>query len=93
MCMIPKYAKATILKNFMPIGLRNTMYKLITKIIVNKIKQVLPYIIGPSQASFLSDRRSSDNAIIVQEYINHFNKMKGKNANMILKIDLKKSFW
>ncbi|XP_075086378.1 uncharacterized protein LOC142169075 [Nicotiana tabacum] len=68
------------------------MYKLVTKIIVNRIKYVLNNIIGPTQASFLSNRRAANNAIVVHEYINHFQKMKGKNANMILKVDLEKAF-
>lgn len=68
------------------------MYKLVTKIIVNRIEPFLHNIIGPTQASFLSNRRAADNSIIVQEYITHFQKMKGKNANTILKIDLKKVF-
>lgn len=82
-----------MLRNFRPIGLSNTMYKLVTNIIVNRIKSFLHNIIGPSQASFLSNRRAADNAIVVQEYITHFEKIKGKNANMILKIDLEKAFW
>ncbi|XP_019265527.1 PREDICTED: uncharacterized protein LOC109243087 [Nicotiana attenuata] len=77
---------------FMPIGLCNTIYKSVTKIIVNRIKPILPHIIGPSQASFLSNRRACDNAIIVQEYITHFRKMRGKSGNKILKIDLEKAF-
>nr|XP_016438114.1 PREDICTED: uncharacterized protein LOC107764104 [Nicotiana tabacum] len=75
-----------------PIGLCNTMYKLITKIIVNRIKPLLQNIIGPTQASFLANIRVVDNAIMVQEYITHFQNMKGKNANMILKVDLEKAF-
>lgn len=78
-----------MLKNFIPIGLYNTIYKIITKIIVKRIQPYLPNIIGPSQESFMSNRRASDNEIIVQEYINHFRKIKGKKANIILKIDLK----
>lgn len=88
LCLIPKCPQASMLKNFRPIGLCNIVYKTVTKIIVNRIKPLLPDIIGPSQVSFLSNRRASDNAIIVQEYITHFGKKRGKPANMILKIDL-----
>lgn len=68
------------------------MYKLVTKIIVNRIKPFLHNISGPTYSSFLSNRRADDDAIVVQEYITHFQKMKGKNANMVLKIDLEKVF-
>lgn len=82
--------KCNCFKNFRPIGLCNTQYKIITKIIANRIKPFLQSLIGETQASFLYKRRFSDNAIIVQEYINHFRKMKGLTPHMILKIDLEK---
>lgn len=36
--------------------------------------------------------QATDNSIIVQETISHFQKMKGKKGNMILKINLEKAF-
>lgn len=91
-CLIPKCPNTTMLKNFRSITVWNTIYKNITKIVINRIKHYLPDIIGPSQNNLMSNKRASDNAIIYQEYITHFKKMKGKNANTILKIDLKKVF-
>lgn len=91
-CLIPKKKNTTNLKNFKPISLRNTTYKIITKVVVNKIKPILNKIIGPCQASFLKNRQATDNVIIVQEIINHFKKMNGQNGNMIMKIDLEKAF-
>ncbi|KAF3668653.1 hypothetical protein FXO38_07989 [Capsicum annuum] len=78
LCLIPKCRNASNLRNYRPIGLCNTSYKIITNIIVNKIKPILQDIISPSQASFLLNRRAADQAIIIQEYITHFAKMKGK---------------
>lgn len=69
------------------------MYKLITKIIVFRLKPSLPKIISPSQASFLANRKAVDHAIIIQKFIAYFIKMKGKQGNMILKIDLEKAFY
>lgn len=90
--LIPKCRNAMTLKRLRLIGLCNTTFKIVTKIIVNRIKPFLPSIIGPSQASFLTNRRAFDQAIIIQEYIHHFNKMKGKTSSMILKINLEKAF-
>lgn len=70
----------------------NTIYKVITKIIVNCIKPFLDSLIGPFQSSFLKGRRASDNAIIIQEIIHPYNKLKGSNGKLLLKIDLKKDF-
>lgn len=91
-CLIPRIPNAFNLKNFIPIGLCNTIYKIITKIIVNRIKPFLGTIISPYQASFMKNYRASDNVIIIKEHINSINKKKGKTSNMIIKIDLEKAF-
>lgn len=87
--LVPKCHNVDTIKNFRPIGLCNNAFKLVTKIIINRLKPFLDTIIGPTQSIFLANRRVADNAIIVQEYLNHFRKIKGEKANMILKIDLK----
>lgn len=86
--LIPKCRNIVTFKNFRSIGLCNNQFKSITKIIANRIKPPMDRIIGQIQVSFLSKRRSSNNSIVVQELISYFSKMKGKNANLILKIDL-----
>lgn len=49
-------------------------------------------LIGPYQSSFQQKRQGTDNGIIIQEVISHFQKMKGKKPNMIIKVDLEKAF-
>lgn len=49
-------------------------------------------LIGPCQVNFSNKRHATDNAIIIQEIISHFMKMKGNNVNLIAKIDLEKAF-
>lgn len=92
LCLILKCPQASMLKNFRPIGLCNTIYKTVTKIPLNRIKPYLTHIIGPSQVSFLFNRRASNNAIIVQEYITRFETIRGKIPHTILKIDLERAF-
>lgn len=52
---------------FRPISFCNTIYKAITKILVNEIRPSLLKIISPSQGSFLSSHCCSDSVILVQE--------------------------
>lgn len=92
LCLIPKGHNADNPNKFRPISLCNTIYKLITKMIVNRLKPYLSNIINLAQASFFPSRRTADNAIITREYITHFDKMKGKMAKMTLKINLEKAF-
>lgn len=88
----PKFKNVATVHWFRPISLCNTIYKIITKIIVNRIKPFLDTLIHPTQTSFQQHKRASDNAIIVQEIINKFRTMRGANSSMLLKLDLEKAF-
>lgn len=53
--LIPKVDAPETMSNFKPIGLCNTIYKLITKIISSRIRPILSTIIIPLQSSLLKD--------------------------------------
>nr|XP_023896924.1 uncharacterized protein LOC112008814 [Quercus suber] len=90
--LIPKIQGPETLGNYRPISLCNTTYKLVTKILVNRIKPVLGNLISPVQTAFIPGRRGTDNAIIVQELIHSISKAKGKEGYMAIKIDLVKAY-
>lgn len=69
LCLIPKILNTNNLKIFRPIGLCNTINKIITKVITNRLKPFQNTLISPYQASFLKNRKDCDNAIIIQELI------------------------
>lgn len=52
LCLIPKFHNASNLNNFRPISLCSTIYKLIKKIIANRLKPFLDILISPTQSSF-----------------------------------------
>lgn len=89
--LIPKTSFAATISQYGPISLCNTVYKVITNIIVNRIKPYLQEIIGP-KSSFLAGRRASDSALLVQEVLHFLKKRKGNKHLMMLKIDLEKAF-
>lgn len=68
------------------------MYKIISKIIVQRLQPLLPSLISPMQAAFLKGRRGSDNVIIAQELIYSLKGRKGKDGYMIVKINLEKAY-
>lgn len=79
-------------KEFRPISLCNTIYKLITKVLVNKLRPMLNSIINPLQSRFLPKRGTIDNAIILQEIVHVMHKSKSKKGDVIYKIDLEKAY-
>ncbi|KAE8691145.1 hypothetical protein F3Y22_tig00110893pilonHSYRG01320 [Hibiscus syriacus] len=78
--------------DFHPISLCTVMYKLITKIIVRRIKQVMPILIMPNQTSFVAGRSITENIIINQEVIHSMRQLKTKQGWMAIKMDLEKAF-
>ena len=90
MCIIFKCPSPLTLKRCNLIGLCNTTYKLVRKILVEIITHILPSVIGLNQASFFHNKEDSDNAIIVKEYISTLGKIEGQNSNVMLKITSKK---
>lgn len=65
--LIPKCANPTMVKDYRPIACCTTFYKLITKILTNRMKKVIGSIIGPSQSSFIEDRSIIDNILFGHE--------------------------
>ena len=65
MVLIPKMASPESLGNYRPINLRNTVYKMVAKILVAKIRPHLDKLVSPLQSAFVLRRRSADNAIVV----------------------------
>ncbi|MCI32183.1 RNA-directed DNA polymerase (Reverse transcriptase), partial [Trifolium medium] len=51
--LIPKVDSPTTFRELRPISLCNIVYKLITKVLVNRLRPLLDSLIGPYQSSFL----------------------------------------
>ncbi len=60
--LLPKQNKNHYnLKNWRPISLLNTDYKIIAKLLANRLKLVLPYIINGDQTGYLKNRYIGEN--------------------------------
>lgn len=90
MALIPKESNPSTFNRFWLISLCNSSYKIVTKIIANRIKKVLLEIISENQGGFVPNRKTVDNVIVVQEAIH--SSMKIKEKGIIIKLDMANAF-
>ena len=76
--LIPKEDSPDSIQKFRPISLLNVTYKLLTKVLVNRIRPLLERLVGPHQSSFLPGRSTTDNIILNQEAIHTMRNSKRK---------------
>jgi hypothetical protein len=88
--LIPKKGDTTQLKNWRPISLLSCLYKVISRALNNRLKQVTGFIFSRAQKGFTSDRHIQEVLMNVIEMISHCNKNGIPGA--ILSIDQAKAF-
>jgi len=90
LALIQKEANPSTFNKFHPISLCNSSYKIITKIIANRVKEVFPIIISENQGGFVPNRKIIDNVIIVQKAV-HSNMLR-QEKGLIIKLDMANAF-
>lgn len=87
---IPKKPQPIKMNEFRPIALCNVLYKLLAKLLANKLRPTLTEIIDPSQSAFLPKKSIQDNILVAQELAHSINF--GRKKHMLLKVDMDKAF-
>ncbi|GKC82225.1 RNA-directed DNA polymerase, eukaryota [Tanacetum coccineum] len=87
---ISKIQDAKVVKDFRPISLIGSMYKIIAKIMANRLSLVILDIISDVQSAFVSNRQVLDGPFILNELLS-WCKLK-KSKALIFKVDFEKAF-
>ena len=91
--LIPKIKNPVKVSDYRPISLCNVIYKIIAKVLANRLKQVLPHIISPTQSAFVSGRLITDNVLVACEALHMMHgRKKGKNGTLAMKLDISKVY-
>jgi len=75
---------------FKPIALCNVVYKIISKVIANRLKPLLPTLISEEQTSYVEGRQILNNIIQTHEVVHSLKS--NKQAGMIIQLDLVKAY-
>ncbi|XP_074300723.1 uncharacterized protein LOC141632032 [Silene latifolia] len=89
--LIPKKTRPVTVTNFRPIACCNVLYKIISKVLCNRLAKVLPSIISESQSAFIQGRDIVDNILICHDLVRLY-KRRTCSPRSIMKIDLKKAY-
>ncbi|GKC54737.1 RNA-directed DNA polymerase, eukaryota, partial [Tanacetum coccineum] len=88
--LIPKVPAANLVKDFRPISLIGSVYKIIAKVLSNRLVGVLGDIVNDVQSAFIEDRQILDGPFILNEVI-QWCKSK-KKQSLIFKVDFEKAY-
>lgn len=76
-----------------PISLCNVVYKIISKVLANRLKRLIDSIISETQSAFIPDRLITDNIMVAFEVMHYMKrKQKGKDNWMTLKLDMSNAY-
>ena len=92
-CLILKTDKPKEMTKFRPISLCNVSYKIISKVLCQRLKKVLPQRISETQSAFVAGRQITDNIMIAQEMFHALRtKQGGRVKRMAIKTDMIKAY-
>ena len=78
------------LANWRPISLLNVDYKILTKVLANRVKRVLPSIISNCQNGYVRNRSIHDSIRLVQDIIQYTEIT--QSPGVLLSVDFRKAF-
>ncbi|CAB4273558.1 unnamed protein product [Prunus armeniaca] len=79
--LIPKVSSLESATEFLPISLCNNSYKILVKVLANRLKKILPCIISHHQNAFVPSRQIQDNILVAHEAFHYLKHKKGKLAS------------
>jgi len=88
--LVPKVRDPVMLEQYRAISLVGTMYKIISKVLAGRMKNVLPSIIDESQSAFIKERGILDSVIMANEAVEDLRR--NGRSGLCLKVDFEKAY-
>jgi hypothetical protein len=90
LALIPKKHNASNIRDFRPISLIGCMYKMLAKVLTNRLKFVLENLISETHNAFVGGRQILDSVLVANESLDSH--IKSGNPRIICKLDIEKAY-
>ncbi|XP_074306059.1 uncharacterized protein LOC141641287 [Silene latifolia] len=90
--LIPKRKEASKMSEFRPISLCNVLYKIVSKVLANRLNKFPGEIVTENQSAFVPGRLITDNILVAFELFHHMKNARGGGGHMALKLDMAKAY-
>lgn len=91
--LIPKISNLSNLANFKPISLCTILYKIVSKVLANRLQGIIGKCIDIAQSAFVLGRLISNNVLVAYEILHTYQqKWTGRKGYMAMKLDMRKAY-
>lgn len=90
--LIPKIDHPTDIGHYRPISLCNVAYKIISKLLTNRLKGFLSRLISPMQSAFVQGRVIQENSILTHEVFHMLRNKRHGLKYMAVRADIEKAY-
>jgi hypothetical protein len=88
--LIPKVDSPQRLNDFRPISLVGSLYKILAKVLANRLRLVIGSVISEAQTAFVKDRQILDGVLIANEVVDEARR--SKKELLLFKVDFEKAY-
>ncbi|XP_058732732.1 uncharacterized protein LOC131604303 [Vicia villosa] len=90
LALVPKADNPQFLGEYRPIRLVGCLYKIIAKLLANRLKKVVGKLVSQTQTAFIPGRQIQDGVLVLNEVLDYAKRFKRKC--MVLKVDFEKAY-
>ena len=88
--LIPKVDSPHSMNDFRPISLVGCMYKILAKVLANRLRSVIGTVISDAQSAFIKNRQILDGILVANEVVDDARSR--KKELLLFKVDFEKAY-